>query len=53
MDSNNDRDTDFNLWAMGDPKTGQYEVEASTRFPLAGVGGWDSGVWGWPHLSLP
>ncbi|KFQ54743.1 Atrial natriuretic peptide receptor 2, partial [Nestor notabilis] len=26
MDSNNDRDTDFNLWAMGDPKTGQYEV---------------------------
>ncbi|NXC05318.1 ANPRB protein, partial [Orthonyx spaldingii] len=26
MDSNNDRDTDFNLWAMSDPKTGQYEV---------------------------
>ncbi|XP_054666642.1 atrial natriuretic peptide receptor 2 isoform X1 [Grus americana] len=26
MDSNNDRDTDFNLWAMGDPKSGQYEV---------------------------
>ncbi|KAM6328625.1 atrial natriuretic peptide receptor 2 [Alca torda] len=26
MDSNNDRDTDFNLWAMGDPESGQYEV---------------------------
>ncbi|KAJ7417768.1 Atrial natriuretic peptide receptor 2 [Willisornis vidua] len=26
MDSNNDRDTDFNLWAMSDPKTGKYEV---------------------------
>ncbi|XP_054253342.1 atrial natriuretic peptide receptor 2 [Indicator indicator] len=26
MDSNNDRDTDFNLWAMADPKSGQYEV---------------------------
>ncbi|NXX79842.1 ANPRB protein, partial [Urocolius indicus] len=26
MDSNNDRDTDFSLWAMGDPKSGQYEV---------------------------
>uniref|UniRef100_A0A8C6ZHX9 Guanylate cyclase n=1 Tax=Nothoprocta perdicaria TaxID=30464 RepID=A0A8C6ZHX9_NOTPE len=26
MDSNNDRDTDFNLWAMGDPQSGQYEV---------------------------
>ncbi|XP_068278216.1 atrial natriuretic peptide receptor 2 [Nyctibius grandis] len=26
MDSNNDRDTDFNLWAMGDLKSGQYEV---------------------------
>ncbi|KGL82884.1 Atrial natriuretic peptide receptor 2, partial [Tinamus guttatus] len=28
MDSNNDRDMDFNLWAMGDPKSGQYEVGA-------------------------
>ncbi|POI21883.1 hypothetical protein CIB84_014371, partial [Bambusicola thoracicus] len=28
MDSNNDRDTDFNLWAMGDPESGQYEVGA-------------------------
>ncbi|XP_030323544.1 atrial natriuretic peptide receptor 2 [Calypte anna] len=26
MDSNNDRDTDFNLWAMSDPESGQYEV---------------------------
>ncbi|NXX10552.1 ANPRB protein, partial [Podargus strigoides] len=26
MDSNNDRDTDFNLWAMGDLQSGQYEV---------------------------
>ncbi|XP_053911155.1 atrial natriuretic peptide receptor 2 [Cuculus canorus] len=26
MDSNNDRDTDFNLWAMGDLESGQYEV---------------------------
>ncbi|KAM9251031.1 atrial natriuretic peptide receptor 2 [Cariama cristata] len=26
MDSNNDRDTDFNLWAMGDTESGQYEV---------------------------
>ncbi|XP_032532207.1 atrial natriuretic peptide receptor 2 [Chiroxiphia lanceolata] len=26
MDSNNDRDTDFNLWAMSNPKTGKYEV---------------------------
>ncbi|KAM6230679.1 atrial natriuretic peptide receptor 2 [Porphyrio hochstetteri] len=26
MDSNNDRETDFNLWAMGDPESGQYEV---------------------------
>ncbi|NWQ70736.1 ANPRB protein, partial [Neopipo cinnamomea] len=26
MDSNNDRDTDFNLWAMSDTKTGKYEV---------------------------
>ncbi|KAM6227625.1 atrial natriuretic peptide receptor 2 [Spheniscus humboldti] len=26
MDSNNDRDADFNLWAMGDPESGQYEV---------------------------
>lgn len=29
MDSNNDRDTDFNLWAMGDPESGQYEVGAA------------------------
>lgn len=53
MDSNNDRDTDFNLWAMSDPKTGQYEVGASTRFPLFGAGGWNFRVWAWPHLSLP
>ncbi|NXI40550.1 ANPRB protein, partial [Galbula dea] len=26
MDSNNDRDTDFNLWAMANPESGQYEV---------------------------
>lgn len=40
MDSNNDRDTDFNLWAMSDPKTGQYEVGASTRSPWLGLGDW-------------
>lgn len=38
MDSNNDRDTDFNLWAMSDPKTGQYEVGASTRSSWLGLG---------------
>uniref|UniRef100_A0A452H9C5 Guanylate cyclase n=1 Tax=Gopherus agassizii TaxID=38772 RepID=A0A452H9C5_9SAUR len=26
MDSNNDRDTDFSLWVMGDPENGEYEV---------------------------
>ncbi|CAM4553713.1 unnamed protein product [Lepidochelys olivacea] len=26
MDSNNDRDTDFSLWVMGDPESGEYEV---------------------------
>ncbi|XP_065454652.1 atrial natriuretic peptide receptor 2 isoform X5 [Chrysemys picta bellii] len=26
MDGNNDRDTDFSLWAMGDPESGEYEV---------------------------
>ncbi|XP_067399642.1 atrial natriuretic peptide receptor 2 isoform X2 [Emydura macquarii macquarii] len=26
MDSNNDRDVDFSLWAMGDPESGAYEV---------------------------
>lgn len=42
MDSNNDRDTDFNLWAMADPKSGQYEVGACTRIlPAARVGRWD------------
>ncbi|XP_074852015.1 atrial natriuretic peptide receptor 2 isoform X2 [Carettochelys insculpta] len=28
MDSNNDRDTDFSLWAMGDPQSGEFEVAA-------------------------
>lgn len=36
MDSNNDRDTDFNLWAMSDPKTGQYEVGRGS--PWLGLG---------------
>uniref|UniRef100_A0A674JNS2 Atrial natriuretic peptide receptor 2 n=1 Tax=Terrapene triunguis TaxID=2587831 RepID=A0A674JNS2_9SAUR len=26
MDGNNDRDTDFSLWVMGDPESGEYEV---------------------------
>ncbi|XP_025031748.1 atrial natriuretic peptide receptor 2 [Python bivittatus] len=26
MDQNNDRDTDFNLWAMADVKSGEYQV---------------------------
>ncbi|XP_078533827.1 atrial natriuretic peptide receptor 2 [Lissotriton helveticus] len=26
MDKSNDRDTDFNLWAMGDQDTGEFEV---------------------------
>lgn len=44
MDSNNDRDTDFNLWAMGDPESGQYEVGAGSRILLVpGTGGWDAG----------
>ena len=44
MDSNNDRDTDFNLWAMGDLESGQYEVGAGTGIlPAAGTGGWDAG----------
>uniref|UniRef100_A0A8D2PWP0 Guanylate cyclase n=1 Tax=Zosterops lateralis melanops TaxID=1220523 RepID=A0A8D2PWP0_ZOSLA len=47
MDSNNDRDTDFNLWAMSDPKTGQYEVGASTRSP------WLGGCPGSPHPLDP
>lgn len=47
MDSNNDRDTDFNLWAMGDPESGQYEVGAGTGIlTAAGAGGWDAGGWG-------
>uniref|UniRef100_A0A452H9D0 Guanylate cyclase n=1 Tax=Gopherus agassizii TaxID=38772 RepID=A0A452H9D0_9SAUR len=29
MDSNNDRDTDFSLWVMGDPENGEYEVGAA------------------------
>lgn len=47
MDSNNDRDTDFNLWAMGDPESGQYEVGAGTgMLPAARAGGRDAGGWG-------
>lgn len=54
MDSNNDRDTDFNLWAMGDPESGQYEVGAGTGIlPASGDGGWDAVGWGGPQLSLP
>ncbi|XP_009323138.1 PREDICTED: atrial natriuretic peptide receptor 2, partial [Pygoscelis adeliae] len=33
MDSNNDRDTDFNLWAMGDPESGQYEWGPNPSVP--------------------
>lgn len=43
MDSNNDRDTDFNLWAMSDPETGQYEVgsipESCGQLGCWGLGG--------------
>ena len=44
MDSNNDRDTDFNLWAMGDPESGQYEVGAALG-SCWGMGAVYVGVW--------
>lgn len=56
MDSNNDRDTDFNLWAMADIQIGQYEVGVGTGILLtARAGSWDAGGWGgvgWELSSL-
>lgn len=49
MDSNNDRDTDFNLWAMGDPESGQYEVGAALG-SCWGLGN-SVGGRGWAQLS--
>lgn len=52
MDSNNDRDTDFNLWAMGDLESGQYEVGAGTgMLPTTGAVGRVAGVGGALALS--
>uniref|UniRef100_A0A493THN2 Guanylate cyclase n=1 Tax=Anas platyrhynchos platyrhynchos TaxID=8840 RepID=A0A493THN2_ANAPP len=50
MDGNNDRDTDFNLWAMGDPESGQYEVGGGTR---GGPGGGGEGLRGCSRLRGP
>lgn len=50
MDGNNDRDTDFNLWAMGDPESGQYEVGGGTGGP-AGAGGGGEGLRGCSRLG--
>uniref|UniRef100_A0A8C5X3Q5 Receptor ligand binding region domain-containing protein n=1 Tax=Malurus cyaneus samueli TaxID=2593467 RepID=A0A8C5X3Q5_9PASS len=45
MDSNNDRDTDFNLWAMSGPKTGSNEVGPAPGLPPGW--GWGMGWWVW------
>lgn len=55
MDSNNDRDTDFNLWAMADTQIGQYEVggwqwdPANSQGRGLGCGGLG---WGWGEAQF-
>lgn len=48
MDGNNDRDTDFNLWAMGDLASGVFEVGCAELG--AGSPGQGGPVWGCPAV---